>query len=83
MKVSLYAVYDCVAEEYGPPWTAINDGVACRQTRAILSTMPSRSDYLLHKLGSYDTQTGQVKSHDSIVVPYVDEEVADVENAKR
>lgn len=83
MKVSLYAVYDCVAEEYGPPWTAINDRVAGRQTRAILSTMPSRSDYLLHKLGSYDTQTGQVKSHDSIVVPYVDEEVADVENAKR
>lgn len=56
MKV--YCVYDRVAQEGGPLFTAKNDGVAIRMYRRILSTekVENESDYMFYCLGEYDSE---------------------------
>lgn len=56
MKV--YTIYDKVAEESGPVFCAVNDGVALRNFKAMLQQQNvSIYEYKLYCLGSYDAKT--------------------------
>lgn len=58
MIFGIFTVFDRVAYEAGPPFVAINAGVARRHYRAILDTIPSvdKDAYRLYRLGSYDSE---------------------------
>lgn len=64
MKNRMYVVYDRVAEEGGPVFVAVNDGVARRQYRALLQQVsPVDIDsYKLYLVGEYDTDSMEVQS---------------------
>ena len=69
-KSGLYAIYDRVAEEAGPAFVSINDGVAVRAFRQLLqgSDIVAQDEYQLYKLGTYDIKTMEVKSHDPLKI---------------
>ena len=77
--MALYAVYDRVAEEEaGPCFLAVNDGVAVRNFRALLrnSQVVAEDEYMLYKLGTYDSKTMKVIGEEPvrvIVPPMVEE----------
>lgn len=52
----LYTVYDRVAEQAGPVYCAVNDGVALRMYRALLQEerVADQDAYWLYALGDYD-----------------------------
>lgn len=56
MKTILYTIYDLVAEEAGPVFEAVNDGVAMRNFRNLLKEIPAyqHGDYRIYRLGSFD-----------------------------
>lgn len=53
MLMSVYTIFDEVAEEAGPLFTAKNDAVAVRSAKLALKDAQA-SDYTLYKLGQYD-----------------------------
>lgn len=59
MHIGLYTIYDRVAEEAGPVFQAINDGVALRNTVQVLKPLSPtlRDEYQLIKVGSINTKT--------------------------
>lgn len=59
---NLYCLYDRVAEEAGPLFHAVNDGVALRQTVQTLKPLPPtiREEYSLFRVGSYDARTMKI-----------------------
>ena len=76
--MGLYTVYDRVAEEAGPCFLAVNDGVAVRNFRQLLasSSVVAEDEYVLYKIGSYDSKTMIVKAVDPVrvmVPPLVDD----------
>lgn len=62
MKHGIYVIFDKVAEESGPMFEAVNDGIALRQACNILKPLPPslHSDYQLVKIGEYDTKDMQI-----------------------
>lgn len=74
MKMGIYALYDRVAEECGPVWTAKNDAVAIRN--AMISLKEVRADeHLLYYLGSFDNEAISIECEGSRrVVMYPKEE---------
>ena len=68
--MALYAVYDRVAEEAGPCFLAVNDGVAVRNYRALLqnSQVVAEEEYMLYRLGTYDSKTMKVIGEDPVRV---------------
>jgi len=58
-KVRLYTIYDRVAEEAGPLFPAVNDGIAIRNYRNVLEQVPEyqRGDYRLYYIGEFDPHT--------------------------
>lgn len=60
-KVSLYCIYDRVAEESGPVFEAKNDGVAMRKFQMFMEDKPFAEDYQLNCIGEYDHETGCVE----------------------
>lgn len=64
MVQRLYVVYDRVAQESGPIFTAVNDGVALRNVRGLLKDVVpyDRPSYRLMYLGEYDTSTMTIDS---------------------
>lgn len=59
MKLNLYVIFDKVAEESGPIFQAVNDGIALRQTVQVLKPLPPhvRPEYSLIHVGEFDTKT--------------------------
>lgn len=59
MQTNLYVIYDKVAEESGPVYQAVNDGVAVRQFKSTIEKIPSslRDEYQLVCIGMYDSKT--------------------------
>lgn len=55
----LYTVYDRVAEQAGPVYCAVNDGVALRMYRALLQGehVVDPDVYWLYALGDYDVSS--------------------------
>lgn len=62
MKHGVYVIYDKVAEESGPMFEAVNNGVALRQACNVLKPLPPSLiyDYQLVKIGEYDTKEMQI-----------------------
>lgn len=62
MKQNLYVIYDKTAEEAGPIFQAVNNGVALRQVVNVLKPLPAslRDEYKLVKVGEFDTLTMKV-----------------------
>lgn len=58
--MSIYVVYDRLAEESGPCFEAKNDLVARRNFRRILSSGSSPSDYLLLRVGNIDHEKNTI-----------------------
>lgn len=63
----LYAILDRVAQEYGPPFPAKNDGVAIRQTQQLLKTVANTADYALVKIAEMDVETGLITQNDGMI----------------
>lgn len=63
-EMELYVIYDKVAEESGPIYMAINEGVALRQAVQILKPLPvtTRDDYKLMRVGFYDLKTCKIET---------------------
>lgn len=59
MNCRLYVIYDKLAEDSGPIFQAVNDGVALRQTVNILKDVPPyvHHEYQLIHLADFDTST--------------------------
>lgn len=77
-SMGLYAVYDRVAEEAGPCFLAVNDGVAVRNFRQLMTqvSVVSEDEYWLYRVGSYESKTMAVKAEDPVrimVPPLVDD----------
>lgn len=62
VEMRLYAIYDRVAEQGGPIFSAVNDGVAIRQYRALLQQVSpvDRDAYKLYLVGRYDQDAMRV-----------------------
>lgn len=60
-KVNLYVIKDTVAEECGPVFSAINDGVAIRQLCILMHDVFNVADYLLLCVGRMDTSSCEVE----------------------
>lgn len=60
MIMYLYTVYDKVAEEAGPVFQAINDGIAMRQFKSLGIPEALEKDYTLHRIGQYDSKNMEV-----------------------
>lgn len=56
MKGYIYTIYDEVADEYAPLFTAVNDAAAIRAFRHLLKSVPDKSDFKLRCLGYYDLE---------------------------
>lgn len=57
MKYGLYTVKDIVAQDAGPVFCAVNDGVAIRQFKVLVKDSGAPDDYELYSLGAYDSET--------------------------
>jgi len=68
--MGLYTVYDRVAEEAGPCFLAINDGVAVRSYRQLIqsSGVVAEDEYVLYRIGSYDSKRMDVKGEEPVKV---------------
>lgn len=64
MITRLYSLYDAVAEEFGPLFSAKNDDVALRNVIQMFTDMKvniaSVESYHLYYVGNFDTVTGQL-----------------------
>lgn len=60
MIYNVYTVYDKVAEEAGPPFTAVNDGIARRMFKNMNIPESLKSDYKLIRIGFYDSKDVQL-----------------------
>jgi len=55
MVYKVYTIYDKVAEESGPPFTAVNDGVALRSFKEMAIIPSLQDDYELRHVGFWDS----------------------------
>lgn len=68
----LYTIYDKTAERSGPLFQAVNDGVAIRNTVLILKDTLFPEDYVLYRIGIYDTALPSVTLEPTpVVVDYI------------
>lgn len=71
--MGLYTVYDRVAEEAGPCFLAVNDGVAVRAYRNLVKQegVVSEDEYILYRVGSYESKSMEVRGEEPVrvVVP--------------
>lgn len=67
MREGIFTVYDRVAAEGGPPFTAKNEGVALRQYDKLLEQYPNMNpgDFRLYRIANWDSEDMKVYSLDS------------------
>lgn len=58
--MNLYVIYDRVAEQSGPIFEAINDGIAFRQYEQVMRQATIPDDYMLLRVGSIDHDINKV-----------------------
>lgn len=68
MKTILYTIFDRVAEEAGPVFEAVNDGVAMRNFWNLLKEVPAyqHGDYRLYRLGFFDHAKMEMEKYPQI-----------------
>lgn len=69
--LSLYSVRDSKADAFGVPFTAVNDQVATRMFEQLTNDEASTiysypEDYALYKIGSFNTQHGELEPENPI-----------------
>lgn len=74
MLYNLYTIYDRTAQQAGPVFCAINDGIAVRSARHTLSDVAwyDLDAYGLYKVGTFDTEKMTIdalESPDQIIIP--------------
>lgn len=73
METRLYVIRDRVAEDSGPIFQAVNDGVAIRSYRAFMAQSPVEKDeYMLLCVGTFDSSITKLNAFDipiQVVVP--------------
>ena len=60
MVFNVYVIYDKVAEEAGPPFTAVNDGIAQRMFAQMNIPLSLRNDYEIVRIAYYDSKDMQI-----------------------
>lgn len=73
MKVNVYAVFDEAAKAYMQPFTRATDGLAIRDfTAAVNDTSTTMCQhphqFTLFKLGTFDDNTGEIRSDQQLVL---------------
>lgn len=58
--MNVYSIYDMVAQECGPLFEAINDGVAVRHMVQAMRNVENPAEYQLIHVGEVTRETGQV-----------------------
>lgn len=66
MNCNVYVVWDSVAEEAGPPFVAVNDGIARRMYKNMNIPEALKGDYQLVRIGYYNSKDMQL----AIDIPY-------------
>ena len=69
---NFYTIFDKVANEYAPVFQAVNDGVALRSVKKILSDVDDASDYQVFRVGTFDSGSGFVDGCSPIEVTVED-----------
>lgn len=85
MLNELYVVYDIMALEAGPIFSAKNERVAMRNYVGFIKTHPeiATQEYKLYKIATFDTESMEVKSeHKEVNVPLEREELSLFENTE-
>lgn len=68
-SIPMYSVFDCVGQEYGPPFLSKNDQTAIRVYRGMMvREHVLGTDYKLFRVGSFDAESG-------ILAPHILEEI--------
>lgn len=60
MKLSIYSIYDTVAEVFNKPFTDINDATAKRSFIQSVKEQPHKNDYELYHIGDFTDHDGQI-----------------------
>lgn len=60
MRMRLYSLYDSIAKEFAPVFSAKTDALASRSVRNLLSKVPNFSDFTLHFVGEFDHDDGRL-----------------------
>jgi len=58
MIFNLYSIKDVVADEFGPVFQSVNDGVAVRSAVNVLKSAENPADYELYRIGAFNSDTG-------------------------
>ena len=61
MKLSIYSIYDTVAQVFNKPFTDINDATATRAFKDSVKDQPHSKDYCLYKLADYFDNNGSIQ----------------------
>ena len=65
----LYCLYDKLAEEAGPVFEAVNDAIALRNVRQMVSRNGlDESEYYLYKIGEYSSKLPSISAYPKAVV---------------
>lgn len=73
MKFNLYVIRDCVAEQNGPVFQAVNDAVAMRGYNEEMRKSPYPSDFELIRIASMDNETLKIEEDYSLVLDVKEE----------
>lgn len=68
MTTYIYAIYDNVAEEYGPLFESKSDAVALRQFHQLLKESPNKEDYDLYCFGRFEREKAQMLIEEKFLV---------------
>lgn len=60
MRLSVYTIYDVIAQTFNKPFTEINHGTATRSFKQSLAGAPNPEDYILYYIGTFDTENGEL-----------------------
>lgn len=82
MVMGLYSLYDRVADEFGPPYTAPNDGVAIRMTKQMLSKSDYPNDYWLYIICQYETSDFRIHGRAKERILWTEEELETASKTK-
>ena len=72
MILQVYAMFDRMSQTYGEPFCAVNDNVAQRRFQYVCANSPMvAQDMQLFKLGTYNTDNGQLGADIVFVANFV------------
>lgn len=76
MVIQMFTIYDRLAEEYMPPFTAKNSAIAFSLLdKAVVDAKEDSTRFELFSLGEYDTDYGMIVSHKPEKVDAADEDI--------